>query len=82
METLGCGLTGYAQGGTLGALKSIGVSLLVNKISSGITNAAFPDINGATSDDFAALLAEVPDAIQSAEILCESASEADARVDR
>jgi hypothetical protein len=70
METLGSGLTGYAQGGTSGALESMTVSLLVNKISSALTKAWFPNVDGATGDNMPALSAEIPGAIQRAEAVC------------
>ena len=70
METVGSTLAGYAKGGARGALSAYAVSKLANAIASGVSRTAFPDVNGATSDDFAAMLAEVPDALQKAETVC------------
>lgn len=67
---VGATLQGYGKNGVLGAAEALTLSLAVDKASNVLAGRLFPGIGGPTKSGAAAILGEIPDAIQTEEVVC------------
>lgn len=70
VSTLGSGLQGYAQGGVTGAIKRAGSTLLLEQVSRRLAGGLFGGIDAGTRSGAAALLGQIPEALQGVEAAC------------